>query len=37
MKIIERILKVNELLDLLIASKGKNQEEILNDIRRVAR
>jgi hypothetical protein len=37
MKIIERILKMNELLDLLIASKGKNQEKILNQIRRVAR
>ena len=37
MKIIERILKMNELLDLLITSKGKNQEEILKDIRRIAR
>ena len=37
MKIIERILKVNELLDLLIASKGKNQDEILNQLRSITR
>lgn len=37
MKIIERILKMNELLDLLIASKDKNQEEILNQLRSVCR